>query len=60
MILDYSNIKLDLVIYAKDKFLENNPKFSEFTGKENIPYYVVNKNEYISEQELLERYLKED
>jgi hypothetical protein len=60
MILDYSNIKLDLVIYAKDKFLENNPKFTEFTNHENIPYYVVNKNEYITEQELLEKYLKED
>lgn len=60
MILDYSNIKLDLTIYAKDKFLENNPKFLDFTTKENIPFYTVNKNIYISEQELLEACLKED
>ena len=55
MILDYSNIKLDLSVYAKDKFIENNPKFLNFANQKNIECMVVNKNTYISEYELLKK-----
>lgn len=53
MILDYSNIKLDLKIYAKQKFIDNNPKFIDFTEKSNIECKIVNKNNYLTELELL-------
>lgn len=53
MILDYSNIKIDLSIYAKKKFIENNPKFLDFTNKADIECKVVDKNTYLTELELL-------
>lgn len=53
MILDYSNIKIDLSIYAKKKFIENNPKFLDFTNKADIECKVVDKNAYLTELELL-------
>lgn len=53
MILDYSNIKLDLSIYAKKKFIDNNPKFTEFVEKSNIECKIVDKNIYLTELELL-------
>lgn len=53
MILDYSNIKIDLSIYAKKKFIDNNPKFLDFTNKANIECKVVDKNAYLTELELL-------
>lgn len=53
MILDYSNIKLDLEIYAKDKFIENNPKFKDFVINKDIAFHIVNRNIYKSENDLL-------
>lgn len=55
MILDYSNIKLDLSVYAKDKFIENNPKFLSFANQKDIECMVVSKNTYITEYELLRK-----
>ena len=55
MILDYSNIRLDLSVYAKDRFIDNNPKFLSFTNQKNIECIVVSKNDYISEKDLLKK-----
>ena len=55
MILDYSNIKLDLSVYAKEKFIENNPKFLSFANQKDIECIVVSKSTYINEYELLRK-----
>lgn len=59
-ILDYSNIKIDLIIYATSKFLENNDKFEKFVNHENIEYHLVDTSSYINENTLLKENLKEE
>ena len=55
MILDYSNIRIDLSIYTRQKFIDNNPKFLDFTRNKDIECMIIDQNNYISELELLER-----
>ncbi len=59
IITDYSNIKFDYKFYVKEKFIENNPKFLTFIEQGNVKYSIIQKINYMSEDEFIHQNLKE-
>ncbi len=61
VILNYSRIKLDYILYVTEEFVLNNPRFNNFVESGNVNYKVIEKNnKYILEDDLINLNLKEE
>lgn len=61
VILNYSRIKFDYILYVTEEFVLNNPRFNNFIETGNVKYKVIDKvNKYILEDNLININIKEE
>lgn len=61
VILNYSRIKFDFILYVTENFVLNNPRFNNFIETGNVKYKVIEKgNKYILEDNLININIKEE
>ena len=61
VILNYSRIKFDYILYVTEEFVLNNPRFNNFVKTGSVKYKVIDKvNKYILEDNLININIKEE